>query len=315
MVMREILTNNYTHMRTNYYFPIYTLFFLCLGCVSTSVLFAQDPNTGEDAASLAKELANPNATRGQLFNQFDLIGYNGESPNSSQTGLLYSLQPSLPIPISEGTNVFIRPLIPVYLSQPTMEATGFSQRSGLGNISVDVAIGKTWPSKWIGLIGVFAGFPTSTVDELRSNFTTVGPEVVIGKVTSYGFLGLLVNHAWSVNSNDPSPQSFTILSDSYWTTTAGRTRASVTAGQYFYTVDLKNAWQISAAPTFSYNHEAEEGDKFIFPLGTGITKVSHIGKLPMKFGIQYWYYVASPDSFGPQHMVRIQLTPVVPLPW
>ena len=265
---------------------------------------------------MAKKLADPNATIGVLFNQFDYVRYSGDFPDSDQNGYVYSFQPSLPIPLSKNVNLFVRPLIPVYLGQPTLGTEGFRQKSGLGNISVDVAVGKTFPSKWMALVGVFAGFPTASVSELRSNFTTVGPEIVIGKSTSWGFFGALFSHAWSVNSSDPDLDSFTILEDSFWTGTAGvNKRASVTAGQYFYTVNLSKGWQIQATPTYAYNHKAENGNRLTLPVGTGVTKVITLGKLPIKLNLQYWYYVSSPDNFGPQHQIRLQVAPVVPLPW
>jgi hypothetical protein len=94
-----------------------------------------------------------------------------------------------------------------------------------------------------------------------------------------------------------------------------RVMHSITAGQYFYVVNLKNAWQITGQPTWAYNHEAEEGSKLTFPIGTGVNKVVSFGKLPVKISLQYWYYVAQPEAFGPQHQIRLQIAPVIPLPW
>jgi len=281
-------------------------------------LNAQDDTeqkTDQSADELAKKLANPNATLGVLFTQFDYTRYAGDIPNAGQNGVVFNFQPSLPIPLGPGTNLFVRPLIPVYLSQPVPGTDGFSHKAGLGNISADVALGKTWPSKWMTMIGVFAGFKTASIEELKSKYTTLGPEIVIGKTTKWGFLGLMVNHGWGVGGSDPDPENF-LLQDAYVTSTAGvPRRSSVTAGQYFYIIGLKNGWQIAGTPTFAYNHEAEDGNRFTFPLGTGAVKVTKFGKLPVKLALQYWYYVASPDNFGPQHLVRLQIAPVVPLPW
>jgi len=297
--------------------------FLILFILSIGVLrvVAQDTNdseqkTEQSADDLAKQLANPNATLGVLFNQFDYVRYSGDVPDAGQNGIVYNFQPSLPVPLGTGVNLFVRPLIPVYLSQPVPGTDGsFSSKAGLGNISADVALGKTWPSKWMTMVGVFGGFPTATVKELKSDFTTLGPEIVIGKTTNWGFLGVMVNHGWSIGGSDADAQSFDVQ-DAFVTSTAGvPRRSSVTAGQYFYTVGLKNGWQISGTPTFAYNHEAEDGNRFTFPLGTGAIKVTHFGKLPVKLALQYWYYVASPDNFGPQHQIRLQIAPVVPLPW
>lgn len=289
---------------------------VCLFLLSFAGLKAQDDSEkSENASSIAKELANPNATRGQLFNHFDYVRYDGEVNDAGQNSFVYSFQPSLPVPLAKGTNLFIRPLIPVYISHPVLGTTGFESKASLGNISADVAIGKTWPSKWMTMVGVFGGFPTATNKELKSNFVTLGPEVIAGKVMKWGFLGLMVNHAWSVSSKDADPASVTTLQDTYWTTTGGRTKASVTAGQYFYTVALKNGWQIQSTPTFSYNHKAEKGERLILPIGTGVTKVTNFGKLPVKINAQYWFYAASPDSFGPRHQIRVSIIPVIKLPW
>ncbi len=79
--------------------------------------------------------------------------------------------------------------------------------------------------------------------------------------------------------------------------------------------NLKNAWQLSAKPVWSYNHKASEGNKLAFPLGVGVNKTIIAGKTPLRFSLQYWYYVASPDQFGPKHQLRFEVAAVIPLPW
>ena len=138
--------------------------------------------------------------------------------------------------------------------------------------------------------------PTATDDNLGSNRWLMGPELVLGKVGKWGSFYTLFFHSWSVSGNEEG-------------------NMSALGGQYFYTINLKNAWQIQGQPVFAYNHKATEGNKFTFPLGTGISKTVMIGNMPIKFGVQYWYYVASPDSFGKQSQIRFLITPVVPLPW
>jgi hypothetical protein len=297
--------------------------FLLLFIFSIGVLrvTAQDTNdsdqkTEQSADDLAKQLANPNATLGLLFTQFDYTRYSGDIPDAGQNGVVFNFQPSLPIPLGPGTNLFVRPLIPVYLSQPVAGLDGFSHKAGLGNISADVALGKTWKSGFMGMIGVFAGFKTATIEELKSKYTTLGPEVVLGYTPKWGFVGFMVNHGWGIGGSDVSSQDFSIQQEAFVTSTAGVPRkSSVTAGQYFYVVGLKNGWQIAGTPTFAYNHNGEDGNRFTFPLGTGAVKVTKFGKLPVKIALQYWYYVASPDNFGPQHLIRLQIAPVIPLPW
>ena len=40
-----------------------------------------------------------------------------------------------------------------------------------------------------------------------------------------------------------------------------------------------------------------------------------IGGRAGSFGVQYWYYVKSPDAFGRDRQIRLTITPVIPLPW
>ena len=83
----------------------------------------------------------------------------------------------------------------------------------------------------------------------------VGPEVALAKVFKWGVLGMLVSHQWDVAGED----SFS---------------TSITGGQYFYTVNLSNGWQISLSPTFSYNHEAASGQSWTVPIGFGVSKTA-----------------------------------------
>lgn len=91
---------------------------------------------------------------------------------------------------------------------------------------------------------------------------------------------------------------------------------SVTGGQYFYTYNLSNGWQIQGSPTYSYNHEAPSGqEKWTLPVGAGLTKTMRIGKNPWRIGLQYWHFVKQSDVFGPDFQFRPSFGPVVPLPW
>jgi len=89
---------------------------------------------------------------------------------------------------------------------------------------------------------------------------------------------------------------------------------SITGGQYFYTINLKNGWQINGSPVYSYNHNASSGNAWTFPIGAGVAKTTMIGSRPWKFNLQYWHYLVSPD-FGPGNQIRIGISPVVEFPW
>lgn len=292
--------------------------YFILACLIVFSIAGRAQEEQASVAELAKELANPNTVLGTMNFNFDYMHYQGDLPGAgSQNSAIFSFQPVLPIPLNKTTNLFVRPNIPVHFSQPTYGANGFENIGfNLGNISADIAVGKTFPSKTVAVIGAFASFRTASNDALKSPYTLIGPELALGQIFKWGVVGIMVNHSLNVNKIDAtSTDSFTTMGDDIWIASEGGESASITSGQYFYVVTLKNAWQIAGSPTWSYNHKASKGNKFTFPIGTGVNKVTKFGKLPIKLSLQYWYYVASPESFGPQHQVRLTISPVVALPW
>ena len=266
----------------------------------TSLAFissAQQVDHTSDAAAIAKELTNPNTTLGSLNFQGDYMHYQGDLPAAEQqNSYVISFQPILPYPIKPGLNIFLRPLIPCVISGPVWSETeGFENKSGLGDISVDLVVGKTWKSNWVTLVGVETSLPTGT-GSLSSGRTNLGPDFYFGKNFTGGCLGLLLYHTWTLNKNDELGTE------------------SMTGGQYFYAIFLKKAWQIQSGPTWSYNNKAD-GTKWTLPLGTGVVKTCKFNKTSVMFSLEYWYYLSSADPIGPRHMIRLQVSPVVPLPW
>ena len=67
----------------------------------SGLTFAQEKTSETHSnAELAKKLANPNATLGQMAFQFDYMNYTGNLPNAgSQNGFVLKFQPSLPVPL------------------------------------------------------------------------------------------------------------------------------------------------------------------------------------------------------------------------
>ena len=226
-----------------------------------------------------------------------------------------SFQPVLPYALNETTNLYVRPNIPVLIDQPvpvvfgadvspsadgqftTQDRNFGNSGTDLGDITFDIAIGKMFPSKTVLAGGIAGTLDTATNDDVGLGQTLLGPEIALAQIFDWGVLGILVTHQWDVAGDDDFD-------------------TSITAGQYFYTINLTNGWQIQGQPTWSYNHEAASGEeKWTLPVGTGVAKTMRIGKTPWKFSLQYWHFVKQADSIGPDFQIRFQLGPVVPLPW
>ena len=251
------------------------------------------------AHEIAKALAHPNSVLGALNFNFDYFTYKGDLPGASdQSATRVTFQPVFPYPISDTTNFYLRPAVPVVIAQDVPTAGGFDNKGvELGDIGFDAAVGKTLPGGYVVVGGIVGTLPTATDDALGLDQWLLGPEVAVGKVSKWGVLGLLVSHQWDVAGED----SFS---------------TSITGGQYFYTVNLSDGWQISASPTFSYNHEAASGQEpWTLPVGFGVSKTTILGGRPWKFGLQYWDYVKQADALGQDWQVRFTVTPVVDLPW
>jgi len=251
------------------------------------------------AAEVAAALSDPNTNLGTMNTQLDYIAYGGTIPGAGSADATRMLfQPSLPYKLSDTTNLFVRPAIPVIFSQDVPQAGGGFTSEGidLGDISFDAAVGKTLSGGIVLLGGVAGTLPTATNDSLGLDQWLLGPEFAVAKVGAKGVVGVLISHQWDVAGEDDFD-------------------TSITGGQYFYTLNLKDGWQVNGAPTFSYNHEATSGNKWTFPLAIGVTKTTFIGGRPWKFGVQYWHYLESPDNFGPDFQIRFIASPVVKLPW
>jgi hypothetical protein len=253
-----------------------------------------------DAAEIAAALSNPNTNLGSMNFQFDFVAYDGDLPNANgKSAVRGTFQPSLPYKLSDTTNLFVRPAIPVIFHQDVPNQGGGYDSEGvdLGDIGFDALLAKTIPS--LGLVvggGIVGTMPTATEDSLGLDQWLLGPEVIGAIVGKWGVAGLLVTHQWDVAGEDDY-------------------NTSITGGQYFYTLNLQDGWQFTGSPTFSYNHKADSDNKLTLPVAVGVAKTTIINGRPWKFGVQYWHYVESPDLYGPDWQIRFTISPVIKLPW
>jgi len=275
---------------------IHSITVCVLSAMSVTALAQEGQATSAD--EVARELANPNTVLGSLNFNFDYFTFKGDLPGASdQSATRVTFQPVFPYPINESTNFYLRPAVPIVVAQDVPATGGFENKGvELGDISFDAALGKSLPGGYVVVGGVVGTLPTATDDALGLDQWLLGPEVAFAKVSKWGVLGLLVSHQWDVAGED----SFS---------------TNVTGGQYFYTYNLSNGWQISSSPTFSYNHEATSGQRWTVPVGFGVSKTTILSGRPWKFGVQYWQYVKQADAFGQDWEVRFTVTPVVSLPW
>lgn len=267
-----------------------------LGVVTLGYAQDNEENNEMTAEELAEKLANPNAPIGTFNTFLDFHGYTGDLPHANeQSSFTLTLQPSLPKPNFIGKQMlFFRPALPILFSpvvynSETEEFEGLGVQ--LGDIGYDLALGGTSSKGLLYLVGMNGTIPLATDTKLRGEWT-LGPEVVIGLVKKKIVFGGLFSQRWNISGDGNI--------------------TNVLGGQYFYAFPLKRGHVIGAGPTWNYNWVTEQ---LTFPIGTGWTKTTKLGDMPFKFGFQIMYFVAQPDPFGPLWQLRIQLTPVLKLPW
>jgi len=240
------------------------------------------------ASELAAELSNPNTAVASLTFKNQFRSYAGSLPNASKQES-YSLifQPSLPFVLKGGDKILWRPAIPLFVNQPVFNAnqSDFDGKSGLGDIAFDLAYAPKTEGGLLFAYGVITSLPTAT-NGLGAKRWTLGPEVLIGKITPKYVVGIFPNHQWDVGGS-------------------GNADINLTSVQAFYTY---GGWSVGSSPTISYDWVSRQ---WTVPLQINAGKTVVLGGRPWKFSVELNYYIERPDAFGPKWMVGLNIAPVV----
>jgi len=152
----------------------------------------------------------------------------------------------------------------------------------------------------VAAAGLTTQFPTGT-SGFTNNVYAIGPAAVgawIGERFIAGMLGQFWTKVGEGGQPDP-PSDFNFLSL-----------------QGFYFLNFPGGWQVGGTPIISADFEAKSGDKWTVPIGLGVfkTQLFKIGKgmMPIKFGWEIEYVWQRPDTFGPEWIMKITITPITP---
>jgi hypothetical protein len=243
------------------------------------------------AEELAAELSNPNTAVATMTFKNQFRWFEGDLPDADgQSSYTLLFQPGLPFVLSSGAKILWRPAVPIIVDQPVFNSeTGrFEGKSGLGDIAFDLAYApKVDPSLMLAF-GFITSLPTAT-NNLGTDRWTLGPELLIGKITPKWLLGMFPNHQWDIGGS-------------------GDADINMTSIQAFYTYLLGGGWSVGTGPTMTYNWESEQ---WTVPLQINAGKTVVWGGRPWKLSGEVNYYVEKADAFGPEWMVGLNIAPVV----
>jgi len=263
----------------------WTLFLATSAWVLATPAQAQD----DQAAELAKELANPLASLISVPVQYNYDEYGGANDGASRSTLV--MQPVIPFSLNEDWNLITRTLIPL-VDQQDFPAAALNE-SGLGDITTSLFFSPKSPTAggWIWGAGPVLLLPTATENVLGTEKWGIGPTAVALKQTGPWTIGFLGNHIWSVAGDDD------------------RADVNATFLQPFvsYVTQTKTTFGLTTESTYDW-----ESDQWSVPVIVQVAQLFKIGPQILQLAVAGKYWAVSPDD-GPEGWgYRVQLTFLFP---
>jgi hypothetical protein len=191
-----------------------------------------------------------------------------------------NIQPVIPIDFSPDWNIITRTIIPV-ISQPALDPSG-SRINGIGPVQFSAFLSPANPTNGtIWGIGAITQVPTATNNVLGSNQWGLGPTFVILKLEKGNpwVYGVLVNDIWSVGYGSGGSYNNLLM-------------------QPFLNYNFEGGTYLTSSPIVTANLNASSGNVWTIPVGGGIGKIFHFGRLPVNTQIGGYYNVARPEYTG-----------------
>jgi len=210
-----------------------------------------------------------------------------------KTQNILNIQPVVPISVDPNWNVITRTILPV-ISMPELGPNVGSQQ-GIGDTTFTAFLSPANPGHWIWGAGPVVQVPTHNSKELGNDNWGMGPSFVVlhlehGDPWVYG---VLMNNVWSL-SKDKEGGSF---NDGLM--------------QPFVNYNFSGGLYLTSSPIMTVDWKARSSDQWTVPIGGGVGKIFHLGKLPVNSQIAAYYNVEKPE-FGADWQIRAQIQLMFP---
>jgi hypothetical protein len=252
---------------------------------ATAVSIAVPARAEMSAEELAKLAQNPVGNLISVPFQNN-TNYNVGPLNGNQN--ILNIQPVIPIEISPEWNIITRTIVPV-ISQPKFSQDS-ERKNGIGDTVLSAFLSPAKPGHWIWGVGPVAQLPTNTSDELGNKNWGLGPTFVV----------LHLDHG--------DPWVYGVLANNIWSLSSSKQGGSYNNGliQPFVNYNFKGGFYMVSGPILTVDWKADSGQQWTVPLGGGIGKIFHLGKLPVNTTLQAYYNVVHPDN-GANWQLRAQV--------
>lgn len=255
-----------------------------LALAALAGVLAQSAHAALSAEELAKLAQNP------VGNLISVPFQNNTNFNVGPldgTQNILNIQPVIPISINSEWNIITRTIIPI-ISMPAFSPST-ERVNGLGDIQFTAFLSPAQPGKWIWGAGAVAQLPTNTDDELGNKNWGLGPSFVVLHLEhgSPWVYGVLVNNIWSLSGSGQG----------------GNYNNGLV--QPFLNYNFPQGFYLTSAPIATVNWQAD-GEKWTVPIGGGVGKIFHLGKLPVNTQLSAYYNVVRPDDAA-NWQLRVQV--------
>ena len=250
----------------------------------SSALQAQE----DSATALAKKTQNPVADLISVpfQNNFNF----GVGPDEDVQYIL-NIQPVYPMHLSEEWNLIHRPIIPL-INQPSL-APALDGQFGIGDLQYQTFFSPAKPGKLIWGAGPVLQFPTASGDVLGSGKWSVGPGLVALTAQGPWVAGALINNIWSFAGE------------------GDRADVNQMTLQPFVNYNLTHGWALGTSPIITTDWKAGSGNRWTVPVGGGVQKIWHLGRLPVNTQLQAYWNAEHPES-GADWQLRFQFALLFP---
>jgi hypothetical protein len=260
---------------------------------AASLALALTCPSGANAALSAEELAK--LAQNPIANLISVPFQNNTNLNYGPlegTQNILNIQPVIPISLNKDWNLITRTIFPL-IWQPELSPLEDST-FGLGDTQVSAFLSPSNAKGWIWGVGAIAQIPTRTDSALGNENWGLGPTAVLLHLEhgSPWVYGMLINNVWSLDTSNSDPSYNNGLI------------------QPFVNYNLPGGTYINSAPILTVNWEAE-GEQWTVPVGAGIGRIFHLGKLPVNTQLGGYYNVVKPED-GPDWQIRLQVQLMFP---
>ena len=253
-------------------------------CLNAMIFMAAPAHAELSATELAKIAQNP------VGNMISVPFQNNTNLNygpEKKTQNVLNIQPVIPVSVNSEWNIITRTILPV-ISMPAL-APEDDRTNGIGDTQFTAFLSPAKPGHWIWGVGGLVQIPTHSDSELGNNNWGLGPSFVMLRLEKGNpwVYGALVNNVWSVGNSDDESYNNGLI-------------------QPFLNYNFSGGLYLTSAPIMTINWKADSGDRWTVPLGGGVGKIFHIGRLPVNAQLSSYYNVVKPD-YGPDWQIRAQV--------